>query len=79
MEEMDKLSSHSHSHASRNVERSQHHPDTSPTRLSMIINECHFLKLRVVTESGYVTVIGPLHVEKHGQICPSEYASNVAL
>lgn len=82
MEETDKSSSHSH--APRNVERPRHDTirncrDTSATRLGLVINEFHSLKFRVLMESGYVSVVGPLHVENRVEIPPSEYASDIVL
>lgn len=86
MEETEKLSSHSH--APRNVEQPQHDTirydtirhcrDTSATWLGLVINEFHSLKFRVVMESGYMSVVGPLHVENRVEIPPSEYASDTA-
>jgi hypothetical protein len=75
MEEMDKLSNHSH--ASCNVERSRHRRDTLSTRLGMAINEWHSLKFRIVVKSGHVSVVGPLHVKNRVEISPSEYASDI--
>jgi hypothetical protein len=81
MAETDKLSSHSH--ASRNVERSRydttrHRHDTSATRFGLVIIETHSLKFHVVMESAYVSVVGPLQVETRVEIPTSEYASDIA-